>query len=377
MIFGLPHSGFDLALALLAIALAAGLVVGLLCLAYLILTAPMRRAERARLFLELIEQSIHDGRPVEETIISVSQTRERGVGLRFHAVAAWLETGLNLDEALDKVPRFLPPQIRAMMRAGLKMGDLRKVLPACRQLLNDAAANTQSATPYLFMLTFLSAPIGLYLYLKPFPEFRKAIAALDVHVPAASFVLSHGVLWIGAQFGMVFVLMVATFLHARGPVVARWFPVLQRWQYHLPWRRKRMERDFSTILGALLDAGTPEPEAVALAADCTANSIFRRGAARVVAALGEGIKLPEAVAAMDDTGEFAWRLRNAFYGRGKFLRALAGWHEALDAKAYQQQQAASTWITTGLVLWNGLFVAVLIVSVFSFLISLINMGVLW
>jgi len=245
------------------------------------------------------------------------------------------------------------------------------------QLLKDGAVNTQSATPYLFMVTFLSAPIGVYLYIKPLPAFRNAVAALDVHVPAASYVLLHGSLWLGAQFGMVFILLVAVFLHARGPAAARWFPILQRWQYHLPWRRKRMERDFSTMLGILLDSSMPEHEAVTLAAECTANSVFRRRAARIIAALGEGIKLPEAVAAMDDSGEFGWRLRNAFHGRGKFLRALAGWHEALDAKAYQQEQMASTWITTGLVFWNGLFVAVLLISVFSFLISLINMGVLW
>ena len=61
----------------------------------------------------------------------------------------------------------------------------------------------------------------------------------------------------------------------------------------------------------------------------------------------------------------------------RFLKSLAGWHESLDAKAFQQEQAAAHGVTTGLVLWSGLFVGTVVISVFSFLISIINAGVLW
>ena len=80
---------------------------------------------------------------------------------------------------------------------------------------------------------------------------------------------------------------------------------------------------------------------------------------------------------MDDSGEFRWRLTNALQGSGGFLRALAGWHEWLDAKAFQEEQAATHGITSVLVLWSGLFVGVVVVSVFAFLVSVIDAGVLW
>jgi type II secretory pathway component PulF len=131
------------------------------------------------------------------------------------------------------------------------------------------------------------------------------------------------------------------------------------------------------MLGLLLDSAVPEPEAVRLAADCAANRVFRRRAERVIERLAQGVKLPEAVQAMDDTGEFGWRLRNAFHAQTRFLRALAGWHESLDAKAFQQQQAAAHGITTALVIWNGLFVGVIVVSVFLVLISILNSAELW
>ena len=94
----------------------------------LLLTLPMRRAERARLFLDLFESSTQSGAPVEESLISIAHSRDLSMGVRFHLVAAWLEEGLGLGEALAKVPRFLPPQITAML-AGQKFGDIKKVLP--------------------------------------------------------------------------------------------------------------------------------------------------------------------------------------------------------------------------------------------------------
>jgi type II secretory pathway component PulF len=137
-----------------------------------------------------------------------------------------------------------------------------------------------------------------------------------------------------------------------------------------------MQRDFSALLATLLDAGMPEPEAVPLAAECTANRVFCERAARVTADLRQGRALTEALEAMDDTGEFRWRMRNATHSRGGFLPALSGWHDALNAKAFQQEQAAAHIISTTLVLINGAFVATVVITVFAFLISIVNTGLL-
>jgi type II secretory pathway component PulF len=176
---------------------------------------------------------------------------------------------------------------------------------------------------------------------------------------------------------MLISLWVAAIIFLGGPRVVSWCPVLEQVHYRLPWRRKRMQRDFSSMLAILLDSGVSEPEAVTLAGDCAANSVFRQRAARAVAGLKQGLKLPQAVQAMDDSGEFAWRLTNAAHGGAGFFQALAGWHESLDAKAFQQEQAASHGITTALVFWSGLFVGAVVITVFSFLISITNEGNLW
>ena len=93
----------------------------------------------------------------------------------------------------------------------------------------------------------------------------------------------------------------------------------------------------------------------------------------MIAALERGTKLDEAVRAFDDHGEFHWRLTNAIHARGGFLNALRGWHEALDAKAFQQEEATAHVVTSGLVILNGVLVALVAMTVFGTLISMVEM----
>jgi type II secretory pathway component PulF len=147
--------------------------------------------------------------------------------------------------------------------------------------------------------------------------------------------------------------------------------------FRLPWRRKRLQRDFSAMLAVLLDAEVPETEAVSLAAQSTDNLAIIRRAERVRALLQEGVKLPEAIRALDNSRELQWRLSNALRRGAGFVRALTGWHEALDAKAFQLEQAAAQVTTTVLVLVNGVIVASFMIAVFLVLITLINTAALW
>jgi type II secretory pathway component PulF len=370
---------FEIGLCLLALRL----LFGLFHLFHLALTLPMRRAERARQFLSLLETAQQQGLPLEETLISLANSRDESLGVDFHLLAAWLETGLPFGEALARVPYFLPPQVNAMLRAGRQMGDMRKVLPACRQLLKDGTSEMRGALNYLVVITFVVAPFGCFMYwmimVVVMPKFMEVFAGMGVsHMPVLMlFLFAYLKPIVLCQMALFLFIWQVVLIYIGGPRVTAWFPLLEKLQYRLPWRRRRMQRDFSTMLAVLLDAGASEAAALTLAADCAANSVFRRHAAAAVAALGQGLKLPDAVQRLDDAGEFRWRLRNAAAGPGGFLRALTGWHEALDARAFQQEQAAAHVITTSLVLWNGLFVGLILVSVFMVLTSLINTAVLW
>ena len=155
-------------------------------------------------------------------------------------------------------------------------------------------------------------------------------------------------------------------------------PGFQDWLLvRLPWRRKRLQRDFSAMLAVLLDAEVPEIEAVTLAAQSTANLAIIGRAQSVRALLQGGVKLPEALRALDSSQELQWRLSNAVRRGSGFVRALTGWHESLDAKAFQLEQAAAQLTTTALVLINGVIVASILIAVFLVLISIINQTSVW
>jgi type II secretory pathway component PulF len=277
-----------------------------------------------------------------------------------------------------------------MLNAGERIGSVAKVLPACRQLLRDSVSQVRGAINYLILLAFCITPFTLLVPLvfavKVLPSYKMVFEGVGMgggQMPAFSrMVFSQGGPFFLIQAAFLCFLWALLIAYVGGPRLRAWLesfvPGIPGWLFfHLPWRRKRLQRDFSSILAVLLDADIPEAEAVVLAAESTANRTMIKRATKVRAMLSKGVKLTEALRVMDDTSELQWRLSNALHQRGGFLRALTGWHEALDAKAFQLEQTAAQVATTSLVLVNGLIVACIVIAVFLMLISLINEANLW
>ena len=309
-------------------------VCGISYVIYFLLTLPLRRNERARMFLDLLELGLRDGRTPEVTVVDASASRDRSLGVRFHLLAAHIEQGLRLGQALQKVPRLLPPQVCAMLNTGERIGDIRKVLPACRLLLRDSVSYVRGALNYLILLAFAVTPaivlIPIMLSIYVIPKFKEVFAGMMEGMPLPAFTrLMFGCedVFVTVQVIILVVLWLAMGSYLGGPRLHGWIhriaPGIQDWLLAaIPWRRKRLQRDFSAMLAVLLDAEVPEAEAVRLAAQSTANvAIIGRGE-KVCARLQSGLKLPEALVALDSSRELQWRLANALR-RGAGLRARA------------------------------------------------------
>ena len=359
---------------------------------YFILTLPMRRTERGRIFLDLLELGLKEGRTPEGAVTDAAASRDTSLGARFHLLAARLEQGLRLSQGLEKVPRLLPPQVVAMLRTGERIGDVGKVLPACRLLLRDSVSQVRGALNYLLLLGFVVTPFAIVLpvliRVKVLPSFRAVFEGMleGTELPAFTrFVFGTDTLTLCLQLTALALLWFLTLAYIAGPRLQNWLGTLSpsaiatwdRVLWRLPWRRKRLQRDFSAMLALLLEAEVPEAEAIRLAGDATANAAVQRRANRAVDMLSQGVALPMALRAVDDCGEFRWRLMNALRGGFGFVRALAGWHEALDAKAFQLEQTAAQVATTFLVLLNGAIVGCIVLGIFMALIKLLNMATLW
>jgi type II secretory pathway component PulF len=356
---------------------------GLLYLIYLALSAPLRRRERARVLLDLVESGLKEGQSAEHTIVGVAESGDRSLGRRFGRLGRLVRQGLTFVQALEAAPGFLSPQLVATLKAGQEMGDLTKVLGACRAQLKDGVTEVWTAQHYLMLLAFVLTPAWVitFMMMAVFVFPRLAQIAQDAQVAVTGllpFMCRHAGVLALIQVGLVLIFYGAAFLYIGGPWLSRVLgPLSEQVAWWVSWRRKRLQRDFSWLLAILLDAGLPEARAVTLAAEATANRVFMRRAKAVVEELKQGVALPGAVRRLDDAGEFRWRLSNAARAGGGFMAALAGWHEALDAKVFQQEQAAAQLITTSLVLVNGLFVGSLVVGVFQMLIRITEVAPLW
>jgi len=372
----------------------AGALPGLVAtyIVWLLVSAAHRRQQRARCFIDLVEIGLKEGRTVEQTVLSLAASRVKDMGVRFHLLAAWMERGLRLSAALAEVPRFLPAHIRSMLRVGEEIGDLGRVLPVCRATLKDGFSSTQKNVNNLMVLLFVS-PVGPALVwmmaIFVFPKFQQIMMDMTVENPVGdgnvvpwssapfqwSLFLANVTLaaWLAFLFGTCLQGAVAWLLKW---VLPGWSRLSDAFSFRIPWIRHRMLRDFSALLTLLLDAGIPEEKSVRLAADGTGNRTFVRRAERVNDELRKGAKLTEAVRWLDDAGEFRWRLTNACHAPNRFAAALSGWHEALEARAFQQEQMFSQTITTGFVLMNGLMVGLATVGVFKALVGITEMA-LW
>lgn len=382
---GIP---LDWVAAALITALVLPALFGLFYLGYYLFSLPLRRREGARLFLDLVETGIESGHGVEQAVLSAARHGVHRLSRKFREFAERLTEGLGFAQALELTPGLVPAPVSAMLRAGAELGDLRKTLPGCRRLIRDATAPLLKAQHYLMLLVFVTSPMWiaafLFLTVCVVPKLEQIQADVAEGAPAG---LMQGLIeWrhglLAVQVTIVVCLWSAAIVSWGGPRLQQWFTrrVPLPWSHlalQVPWQRNRLLRDFATLLGVALDSGLPEPRAVMLAADGAANEVLRARAVSVLKDLQEGFKLPQALRRVDTSRELEWRLENAAHGRTGFAASLAGWEESLDARAFHQEQVAAQLLTTGLVLLNGVMVALLTAGVFQMLIRLISSAALW
>ncbi|MBL9171135.1 MAG: type II secretion system F family protein [Verrucomicrobiales bacterium] len=356
-------------------------------LMYLLLGLPLRRKERARLFLDLLEQGLSEGRTAEEVVRSISESCEPLFDPWSEFLQPSLRQGESLDRALAHAPGFLPSSITVQLQIGGQVGEVRRVIPACRRLLADARSEVMAGFNYFLLLTFALVPMSLLaigtIRIWVLPKLRDIgrdmvdSPGLGTD-PAAEYIQPLA----GVQLVLLLLVIPMVLSYLVGPELGRRFRLggLPLWDLvadWIPWARQRMRRDFASGLATLLDAGVPEATAVAAAARCAGNVPFERRARRVLRQLEQGSPLGEALTHLDRAGELRWRLENSGAGRGSFCTALEGWIERLDALAFRQQQGLTQLGVSLLLTLNAVSVGLIALSVFGFVIRLLDLALLW
>lgn len=365
---------------LFRLALAAPFLYGF----YFLMTLPWRRRERAALVLDLLELGQRDGRSPAETIASLSDLPDRRLPARLHLLAAHLQNGLSLDDALERIPHLLPPAIRSMLQVGLRHGQPDRALAVCRQALIPPLGRTQGAVIYLALLaslTWLTAiPLLVMFRVVVLPKFRQVAADLAGAPWEGSWqndALNLSAWMLGLTVVIGFVLQLGLFGHVGGPRALGIRHWLDRLRLVVPWQRDRTHRDFAAMLGLLLDAGVTESVAVQEAGRATGNIILELRAQEVARRLKQGETLPRAIGELDSAGEFRWRLENAHHGSlsrtgPRFTETLRGWLASLEARALQRETNAVQAVICGLILSFGAAVGLHCAGTFGWLVSIVE-----
>jgi len=339
----------------------------------LLLNLPALRMERARFFLDLLNLGLRRGQSPERAIVDASETRDPALGARFHLLAAWIRSGVSFVEALQLLPSLAPHRIAAMLGAGAEAGVLPGALRAALRTTRFADPQARAAISCQIVMLFILNPLILialpYFLLKVFPVLGEISAGFGKAMPdTMAFLLAHSRgIFIGQIASIVFLYLSAV-IYVGGNRFTRWieaglFPLSAWVALRIPWKRKRLQRDFAAMLALMLEAGIPETRALELAGDATGNEIFQGRVHAAIGKLREGATFAAALETLDPPGEFSWRLANALRRKGEFTAALEGWFDALDAEADAQEQAAGDFISTGLVIGNGLAVGLIIAAV--------------
>lgn len=354
---------------------------------WLVFARPLRKRNRAICLLSALRFGLGRGLSVEDILQRLAEGRLlRHGGIR--RAARSIDATGSAEQAFHDLGEAVPPQVRGFLAGGARLGDLNRVLPLAERIVARQVSRTQAFTHYLFLilfywtvLVFASGAQTLFVP-KYMAIFDSMLGPRNNPLHESAALQAAGV--VGAAltvFALLLAITVVSYTLDR-----RCWPIRLRLpldfvaQALLPWRRKRSRRDFALMLGACLDAGLQEADAVQLAAASTGDEWLRRQGQRAAGQLAEGASLPDVCAPLfDPSGELAWRLRTAQIGQNRctVLNAIEGWCGYLEAGAYRDEQAAAQFCSTVLLLVASLFVGLMAYALLHPIAQVVEAMALW
>jgi general secretion pathway protein F len=272
----------------------------------LLWSVPVRAKARVVLFRSFATL-IGAGVPISRALgVVIEGARESRLREALRSVAAEVENGDSLSNAMERRPREFSPLFVAMVQAGEVGGCLHDALERLAQLLERERALTQrlrSALVYPAIVSASAAALVLFLIANVVPSFAAMFEEMHAPLPPATKllialgnVLSHPGGWI--VISAVPIVGIALFVTAREQPALReridatilTIPVSG------PLVRKGIQARFSGTLGTLLSSGVALMPALEAASGVIQNAHFRTRVKCVSESLREGEGLANSLA---------------------------------------------------------------------------------
>lgn len=351
---------------------------------------PARWLSRARMFLIAVNSAVTRGVSIEQAVIELSKKGDTEMGAEFHALAAWVNSGLPFHEALEKVPQFLPRSIQLLLIYGARTSKLKELLPVgqyiIRSLTQQGNYKRQDLVQPLLVMVFL---IGITWHLTTYvvPKFVPIFSDMGVNLDTGTlgnflFVWDNFEIWIACHFIALGIMIACCLFFAGSPAVVNWtqtkLPRLTDTIHRMfPWQRLEQQRRFGLMLSHLLDAGVPEEPAITMSGEIAGNKWFRQKVARASQALQNGESLVPALKLIDADRDFQFRMEAARRSGLPFREALTDWAEAIRARAQFLESAAVDLAHTSFICYNAAWIGFVGICFFDAEIQIINSTSIW
>lgn len=260
---------------------------------------------------EEIRALVRAGVPLERGLLTAARDLRGRLGRITGALAARLNRGESLVQALDAEKQVLPPLYRAVVEAGARSGQMPVALEGLARYVrgySEARATVGVALWYPLVVLSFAYFLFVGLVVVITPRFLAAFESLGLAAPEPlrwlNFAGKYSEYWWLAGPIALLVLLIAW---ARSGAAARFQSASWTWLKLFPWMRSILTNyegaNFCELLALLLEHDVTYPEALKLAAESTGNPQMMRGARALSEAICSGQSAPAALLATD---------RNAF-----------------------------------------------------------------
>jgi type II secretion system protein F len=303
--------------------------------------------------------------------VLAEQAESAALRAMIESVQAEVRSGIALSQALERYPRYFPPMVVNMLRAGELSGQLGEVLERLAQFAErEQQRRAQIVSAMVYPAVLLLVALGTLVFLLTFvvPRLSGVFEDLGAELPLPTrlllaitagitggwwAILGGGVLlWLGfrlyrgTESGAYQVDRLALKMAVMGKV----------------WRKVVIAR-FARALGTLVAGGVPILEALRVAGQAAANRALMRAAGE----LEERVKGGETIStAMRTTGQFPpvlIHMTAVGEETGDLPRVLLRVAETLDGEAEIAMKRLTTLIEPMIVIVMGAFVGFVVLSI--------------
>jgi type IV pilus assembly protein PilC len=255
------------------------------------------------LFNQQLASLAQSGIPLERGLRELARDMA-GQSMRklINDVASDLESGVSIEQAIEKRQKHFPPLYSRILEAGVKSGRLSEMLISLNRHLEISQQIRRilfEAICYPLVILALAAVIITAIFTTVVPQFRSIFGDFDIELPAITnlflAISDHVISFWLVVFGILAVLLALNYLLSRRPAGRRW---REKILFRIPFLGKLYRYDvlcrLSDAMAVLIGAGHDIPESLRQGSMVAGSERLKAESEMLAGQMEQGANLMEA-----------------------------------------------------------------------------------